>query len=127
MGALQAFFSAMKVPSGTYATGQIIFDDNVGTPSEGDTITVGSVTYTFADGNNVGTNVDMSSADGINIATKLALKINADTATTLCTAIRTDQVVDLTANSSGVGGNSIALSTTCSGSELNLVGFSGGS
>lgn len=88
-------------------------------------LTVGGEVYTYVSGTpgageiQVGNGLTQLGHDTADI-------INADTATTLCTAVFVDQdsPIDLTANTPGATGNSIPLSTTYG--DTTIVGFHGG-
>lgn len=104
------------------ATGQIIITD---LPLDGETVTVGGETFTFKD-SPIGDN-EVGLGDGWETAASdLNDRIIFLTATTLCTGVNlVAGVIDLTANTPGVGGNSITL--TESATNVTVVGFSGGS
>ena len=114
---------------GTAAAGSLSFTAN---PTNGDTITIGSVVYTFAD--------TLTNANDIKIGTavsntldSLEKTINGDgeagvdyfagTTTPLgfATAQVSSQVVNLTATESGVDGNSIALVSSSENAYVQYV------
>lgn len=87
----------------------------VNLPSEGDTLVVGSKTYTFK--GSPATNLEIGiGVDKQTTATNIANRINTDTAATLCTAVSWAADVSLAANTGGVPGNSLTL--TVDGSRL---------
>ncbi len=117
---------------GTAATGSLNFTAN---PTNGDTITIGSVVYTFADTLANANEIKIGSAVSNTLAS-LEKTINGDgeagvdyfagTTTPLgfVTAQVSSQVVNLTATESGVDGNSIALAS--SSENASVTAFSGG-
>src|ERR1041384_4422167 len=92
-------------------------------PNPDDTTTVGSKIYTWKATATLSTHVQIGD-DLETSLTNLANKINTDTATTLCTAVPHPTTIVLTANTAGVAGNSIALTTD--GPRPSDGNFSGG-
>lgn len=88
------------------------------------TITVGNKVYTVVASGATGDEIN-AGASATDYAANIATQVNTDTADTLCTAIDSTGDLDFTANTAGVDGNSIALSTT--DPNLTLVPFAGGS
>jgi hypothetical protein len=110
----------VNLTDGVKATGNIHLASQ---PNAADTTVVGGKTYTWratptlADEVKIGSTVAISAAN-------LANKINADTLTTLCTAVVTSPDVALTANDFGTGGNSITL--TVDGTRITKTAFASG-
>lgn len=96
-------------------------------PFDGATLIVGGETFTWVTGAPVNpTDIFVSTQAATAQATVDA--INAFTATALCTAVLNGFIVELTANTPGDPGNSIALSTTDTGPGHTVITpFSGGS
>jgi hypothetical protein len=88
-----------------YATGNIHL---VIQPNEGDTLVVGSKTYTFTTSPTTNLHIGIG-VDKQTTATNIANRINLDSAATLCTAVSWPTDVNLTANTGGIVGNSITL------------------
>jgi hypothetical protein len=84
---------------------------------------VGGKTYTWKVSPTLSTHIKIGD-DVADSCANLANKINADTATTLCTAVPHSATVTLTANTAGSAGNAITLTTD--GTRLSDANFSGG-
>jgi len=95
----------------------------VSQPNNNDTMTIGGKTYTFKTSSPSGDQILVGS-EAIATALNIVAKVNADTATTLCTSEANGAIVELMANTAGVGGNSIALATD--GTRLTKVAFANG-
>lgn len=92
-------------------------------PDVDDETVVGSKTYTWKVSPSLATEVEIGDDIETSVS-NLATKINTDTASTLCTAERAPADIELTANTPGIAGNSITLTTD--GVNLTDGGFSGG-
>lgn len=95
----------------------------VSRPADGDTLTVGGKVYTFVSSGPVGDQI-VSSASNNTTAANTLIKINADTATTLCTATRNNAALTLLANTAGIAGNSLDLES--SATHITVSAFTGG-
>lgn len=93
---------------------QFLYDNAIGNihlgslPGEGDTLTVGSKTYTFKGSPSTDLEIGIG-VDKQTTATNIANRINTDSAATLCTAVSWAADVNLSANTGGITGNSITL------------------
>lgn len=92
-------------------------------PNNNDPTTVGGKAYTWKASSPTGDQILIGS-DAIASALNIVAKVNADTATTLCTAEANGAAVELMANTAGAAGNSIALTTD--GARLTKVAFANG-
>ena len=89
-----------------YASGNIHLANQ---PNEGDTLVVGSKTYTFTTSPTTSLHIGIG-VDKQTTATNIANRINLDSAATLCTAVSWPTAdVNLAANTGGILGNSITL------------------
>jgi hypothetical protein len=88
-----------------------------------DVLYVGNKIYEFTNDAPVGDQIQTAVSTNT-VATRIAAKINADTAETLCAAAAVGSTVNLTANEEGEAGNSIPLDST--GRPAIGDGFSGG-
>jgi hypothetical protein len=95
----------------------------VSQPNNNDTIVIGGKTYTWKTSSPTGDQILIGS-DAIASALNLAAKVNADKSSTLCTAEASGAAVEFMANTAGVGGNSVALTTD--GTRLTKVAFANG-
>lgn len=102
------------------ATGTIHF---AAQPAADETVVVGGKTYTWKVTATLATHVEIGDDIETSVS-NLATRINTDTASTLVTAERSPADIELTANTPGVAGNSITLTTD--GVHLTDAGFSGG-
>lgn len=125
----QIDYGSGDLPSaGASATGSIQWTV---TPSPGDTLTVGSKTYTFVVAA-PSSNEIVVAANFVTQGQAITDRINTDTASTLCTAVNnSDQglgngLVLLTANAQSSSGNSIPLSVTITLGNLSVTPFTGG-
>jgi len=103
--------SAAVAASGTVVVGSDL-------PDAGDTLTVDGVTFTFRAAAAVSTEITIG-ATAAATATNIATAVNAHPTTgPLVTAATSTNVVTVTADTAGAAGNTIALTTTASGSEI---------
>ena len=92
-------------------------------PNNDDTMTVGGKTYTLKTASPSGDQI-LIGASALATAANIVAKVNADKASTLCTAENNGTVISLMATTAGAGGNSIELTTD--GTRLTKIAFANG-
>lgn len=107
---------------GTAATGTLTFS---GQPTAADTVTIGSTSIEFVASAPTGAEV-LIGADATATAQALKAYINTNTSTLLVTASGDATVLTLTANTTGVAGNSIALAKSGTVPVLSGATLAGG-